>query len=429
MKTIVFILACLGILAMLGDLAFGTAVQEVGEEPREVQLLMWSGAQPFMDTLDKIKEAYEQETGRKLQISTLPWDEMYQKQVTTLAAGDTTYDVIYLAPKWLTEFAEGGYLQSLDDKMDSEVEKALSAGSIEPCMRRGHLYALPKSVSSRFFIYRNDLYRNAGIGSAPTYMEEMVDYGQKIQKLTDGETWGYLAGLRGNIGALTFTIMLNLAAGKMWDDEGYPAFVSPEGIRAVTFMSDLVNKYKITPPAAIGWSSSRFIGNTYNSGEGAQMIEMPEKYNWANDPELSDVVGKSSISINPGFKGSGRRSASRAAYESIAIPSSSNNQEAAWHFIKWFATAKTPNKYWIEYGYPPLATSVLNDPTIQKDIPWLNAFKEQITYPCETWEHVSDFSHRRDIIMEEIEAVLSQAKTPQEALEAASERIKEEVMQ
>jgi len=31
--------------------------------------------------------------------------------------------------------------------------------------------------------------------------------------------------------------------------------------------------------------------------------------------------------------------------------------------------------------------------------------------------------------MEEIEAVLSQAKTPQEALEAASERIKEEVMQ
>jgi len=400
-----------------------------GGSSKPVHLLMWSGAKPFMDTLSEIEKVYEQETGREVEISTLPWDEMHRRQVITLAAGSPTYDVIYLAPKWLTEFAEAGLLEPLDERMTPEVREALVRGSIEPILRNGRLYSLPKTVSSRFFIYRKDLYQEAGIDQPPRYIEEMVEYSKKIQQLTGGKVWGFLAGLRGNIGAVTYVIALNLSGGAMWDEKGYPAFTSAEGVRALTFLLDIVNKYQITPPAAIGWSNSRSIGTAYNTGIGAQMIEMAEKFNWANNPELSNVVGKSGISINPAFKDSGRRSASRAAYESVAIPVCSENKDAAWHFVKWFTTAYSPNKLWIEYGYPPLASSVLVDQQIQKEIPWVEGFREQISYPCPTWEDLSDFTQRRDILMEEIEAALLLAKSPEQALEDAAKRIIKEVIE
>ena len=67
---------------------------------------------------------WEKETGGKVELVQLPWDELFQKTVTALSTGSGEYDVLIFPAPWSGDYMAPGYLepipQEILDKVDME---------------------------------------------------------------------------------------------------------------------------------------------------------------------------------------------------------------------------------------------------------------------------------------------------------------------
>ena len=79
-----------------------------------------------------------------------------------------------------------------------------------------------------------------------------------------------------------------LAAGGKWENNGVPAFNSPQAVKATTLYREL---FKYSPPggATYDWSNAL---EAFRSGKVAFMIESTPFADWMEDPKKSSVVDK-----------------------------------------------------------------------------------------------------------------------------------------
>jgi len=204
------------------------------------------------ETIDVIIDLFEKENPDIIvnQI-TFPYEDYNVKVAASVPAG-VGPNVVNLYYGWLPLYINAGYLQALpEDAFNPEmIEKdffpLVSAAKVD-----GKYYALPTAVRSLALIWNKDLFKKAGLDPEipPKTLDELVEYAQKLttyDKAGNLVEEGLTAELRGQLHHWVREILIRQFGGKPYsDDNRKVTYNDQSGYDALTFFTDLTEKYKV----------------------------------------------------------------------------------------------------------------------------------------------------------------------------------------
>ncbi len=290
-----------------------------------------------MIRMQGLSSEFTDATGIELEWVILEENVLRQRVTQDIATSGGQFDVMtigmYEAPIW----AERGWLVSLDG-----LPEEYDIDDILPAMRAGlshedSLYAAPFYGESSMIMYRTDLMEAAGLEmpDEPTW-DEIADI---AAALTDRDSNINGICLRGRAGwgenmALITTIANSFGA-RWFDEDWTPQLDSPEWLEAVTFYNDLIQNYGPSGAANNGFNENLTL---FQQGRCGMWMDATVAASFVTNPNDSVVADSVGFALAPNKEGVDRRANWLWAW-ALAIPSGTQQEEAAMEFINW-ATSK-----------------------------------------------------------------------------------------
>ncbi|MEZ5796341.1 MAG: sugar ABC transporter substrate-binding protein [Paracoccaceae bacterium] len=267
----------------------------------------------------------------KVEWVTLEENVLRQNVTTDIATGGGQYDVMTIGTYEVPIWGKQGWLVSLND-----LPASYDIDDLLPAIRGGltvdgNLMASPFYGESSMVMYRTDLMQAAGLTmpDAPTW----ADIETAAAAMTDKSAEQYGICLRGKAGwgeNMAFLTAMSNSFGARWFDETWhPQFDQPEWKATLDTYLHLMNEYG--PPGA---SNNGFNENLtlFQQGKCGMWIDatVAASFVTGKDSTVADKVGFALAPDN----GLGKRGNWLWAW-SLAIPASSQKQDAAKAFIAW----------------------------------------------------------------------------------------------
>ncbi len=386
------------------------------------------GGLEYDPAITELALAFEALTGVHVELYPAPAATLLEEASRSLALGESTYDVLDFPPSWtMPDWVNAGWLVPLDDVMPPRMKEQWYQSLIPSTMKDGKTYFIRHQVEFRVLMYRQDLFESAGLAGPPKDWDELVEFAKKLTVDKDGDgnidQWGYAysADPSGETVLETFGSFLNMAGGKLWNEDGSPAFNSPEGEAALQFMVDLVHKHKVTPPGVISYREGPLddllIGGT---------VAMTELDNSLMKRTLDSAPSESVMVTAPIPRNADMVPGKDIFYQgkgiAYCVNSKSKHIEAAkrlavfvgGYMANWFEGA-------VELNFPA-NREVLKSPYLQGRVPF---FTEQMEVAQASREDThADLPLIQDILAKGVTAALQQEKTPKEALDGMVKEMK-----
>lgn len=302
-----------------------------------------------------IAAKFEAETGIKVDLQTLSWDDIRPKLVAALIAGTAPADVTEFDWSWTGQFAAADWYLPLNDAIDAETVKDIAGTSIFTI--GGKLLGVPYTNDFRVMLVNKKHFADAGITEMPKTLAELMADAKIIKEKGIAE---YPVGLplSPTEGASTSWYLLTKAfGGDLFDADFKPAFTTPDsaGYKAMAYEIELL-KAGLVDPAATGLRDAQINDEYFAKGLTSIMISgEPGRLGQMNDPAQSQVAGQVEAILVATESGQTR---SYGLLEALAVPKASPNQGAAIEFVKWF-TSKAWQVENYGNGVLPTRTSAL----------------------------------------------------------------------
>lgn len=283
-----------------------------------------------IDMVDEFNEIYPNIT---MEIDQLPFDQMRDRLIASFQAPDPTYDLIVVDNPWMVDFAQAGFLQPLDARIDSTSDYE-PADFFDPLVDITTVdearYGVPFYNYALGFIYRTDLMEEAGV-KPPEALDELVS---TVQTLNTSEHAGIaMQPQRGYKVFEEWANWLFAAGGSIYDEGGNVTLDTPEARMA---LEAYIEAYETAAPEnSLNWAVDDAV-RSVSSGGSASLIT----YNWnlpvLNDPDgaAGDLAGDFALAPMPGGK-------QALGAWSWALPANSAEPDAAWAFASWVTSPET----------------------------------------------------------------------------------------
>ena len=378
-----------------------------------------------MINMQKVAEAYTEETGVKLNWVSLEEGVLREQVTSDTATGGGQYDIINIGMQEAPIWGAAGWIEPLEFGAEYDVDHML------PAMRNGlshdgTLYAAPFYGESSMVMYRKDLTDAAGVTIADNDSWDNIKAAAAAMHNPDAGVYG--ACLRGKPGwgdNMAFvTTMVNSFGGAWFDADMRPALDTDEWKSAINFYVDLLGTYG--PPGSEGNSFNEILA-LYNEGKCGMWIDATiaasfltvDGVAYAQSPNAGNAVGANWLWA-----------------WAMAVPTGTENTDEAKAFIEW-ATSKAyiqavgnhPDFGW---GSVPTGTraSTYEIPEFQAVAKFAAAEKAAIDsaapeatdikpYVGVQFAAIPEFPEVGTAVAQEIAAALSGAKSVDDALAAA----------
>ncbi|MGW1680677.1 ABC transporter substrate-binding protein [Saccharopolyspora sp. NPDC002376] len=324
-------LAVLAVVALLLSGCAGAGALGAGGRTLVVAIV----SNPQMEDAIALSDQFERDNpGIKLKFVQLPENQARAKITASTATEGGEFDVVMISNYETPQWAANGWLENLQPYIDAS--PGYDAEDFIPSIRDslshdGSMYAVPFYGESSFLAYRKDLFAKAGLTmpERPTW-EQIADFAARLDDKEAGVAGICLRGKPGWGESLApFSTVAN-TFGARWFDENWNAqLTSPEFRAAAQFYVDLVRQH-----GEVGASSAGFTecGTRYGQGEAAMWYDATVMAGTNEDPDSSEVVGKSGYVPAP----VSRTETSGWLYTwSLAMPKVAQDKDAAWRFMRW----------------------------------------------------------------------------------------------
>ena len=355
-----------------------------------------------------------------------------QTLVTPLSGKESTPDVFLMDVAWVGQFAASGWLAPLNnfaskDNYDLSVffKKTLNLADTY----KGNLIALPVYIDAGLLYYRKDLLTKYGYTAPPATWDDLVKMAQKVQageRKNNPKFWGFVWQGKQYEGLVCdFLEYIVSNGGNILDKDGNPVLNSPNNIKALTFMRNLIWKYEVSPPNTYTEMTEEPVRTTFQSGNA--LFERNWPYAWglhnAND---SPVKGKVGIAPLPYF--SGGESAATLGGWHIGMNAYSKRKEAAWKFIKFVESFDTEKGFAMNLGWNPGRQDVYDDPDVIAKAPYLKDLRK-VFVGAVPRPSVPYYTKLSDVIQRYVNAAIANKMDPKEALDKAQAEVKDLIKQ
>jgi multiple sugar transport system substrate-binding protein len=385
----------------------------------------------WTDAIEPLLPDFEALTGMTVKFDTLSEDTYFQKAVTELSSGSGAHDVLMVGNQQVGQYMNSGWLEPMNDYFanpaltdlewydkDDLLQSGLKAGSVGDTQ-----FALPIGAEAEILMYRKDIFEEQGI-QVPTTYDELYDV---AMTLNSDDMAGYVSrGKRGLDVIWEWTGYLLSYGGRYFDENGMPAFNSPEGVAATQMYADLLNN--AGPEGTINWSWMECSQN-FAQGNSAMYVEAGG-IGPVVDAEENPVYGKVGYATMPQFED--KPVIPNYWFWMIGMPAGGENKDAAFLFIEW-ATSKTLGKPLSAGGSSPARSSVWSSEEI---LTWANpewaaaslAALDQVQPKLVPYDR-ADYPEIVDAISAEINNVQEGVKTAQQAMDDAAVKVEKIVSQ
>jgi multiple sugar transport system substrate-binding protein len=276
----------------------------------EVNVLTFTGPQ-IAEPLQRRGPDFTALTGAKINVTIVPFSDLYQKILTDMATGTNAFDAFVFAPQWMVDYITPGYLEDMTDRVAGDA--ALQWEDVAPFFRDfsatygGRIYTIPLDGDFHMVYYRTDL---EGLQPPETWEDYIniakafhgkdlngdgdPDFGSCISKKRAAQAYWFIYSI-----AASFIQSQGTSQGVFFDTETMKPLVDNEAFRAA------MNIYKETtqygPPDELNLD----VGDTrslFVTGRCALSMDWGDIGTLAIDPANSKVIDKVGAVILPGSK-------------------------------------------------------------------------------------------------------------------------------
>lgn len=297
-------------------------------------------------------------------------DTSHDMLVTSLAAGESIYDVFSCNVIWPAEFSQAGYCLAIDRFLENgtiDLEQ-YSQGYVDAYTFQGKMWGMPWYGNVGQLYYRTDI-----IDTPPTTWEELIDM-SKAHVGEGGATVGYVmqaAQYEGLVcNALEF---IGSYGGTVVDGNGNIT-INNDGVRnALTMMKQIVDA-GIVPENFSAFMENE-CQNMFSNGEAIFMRTWPGYYATATNPEASKVADNVGVTVLPaGDAGS----AATLGGWGWMINSNSEHPQAAWDFIQFVAGPEGQKINALVASQPPTYMALYDDADVLAANPHFANMRESL---------------------------------------------------
>ena len=364
---------CLAI-GLIGSLVLGTGVVSA----QKVKTINGGLEAGFMsDGASLVAPDFEKaHPNIKITVVPIPYTAFRQKVIQELSAGSGAFDIVggylelnasYISAGWVTPLdgyiAESGL--DTNDFIPSFYNIGTLFGKASELNPAGKVYGLPFNGDVMMLIFRKDLYALNGL-TPPRTWEQFVKNVTTLNRPQDDLYGLALSGARANDSHVMFdfySFALNMDGTLPLGKGNQPQMDSSGNARALQLYTDLVNKYKVTPP---GVREYRYAEKNaaVAQGKAAHMIQwMLACAGELEDPDQSRVSGKIGYTTMPG-------GGSVVGGWSILIADVCQYPKEAFEFLK-FLSIDSDTRISLAYGKGPVLRSSAQDPEMIKKYPYI----------------------------------------------------------
>ncbi|WP_448956024.1 ABC transporter substrate-binding protein [Labrys neptuniae] len=350
---------------------------------------------PWFDSFRKTVEAYESETGNKVELDVNPFGGTLEKQRNSVRAGQGQYDILIMNSGWFAEMYTGGFVEAIADidpgfKLDPEVftlgdtiyynaaKKSLTAD--------GKLMSIPVSPLIPMLYYRGDLYRQAGLSAPKTFAELEANAG-KLHK-PPGMYGIVQRGARGPASvSYDFYPYLYGYGGRIFKDQSAGDYTvtlnSPEGREALDYYIRLAKTVGHPKTAA---NDQAQVIQAMLTGHAAHIMMVISAWSQMDDPEKSIVADKIEFAPPPSAPGLPTAPGLGHWLAGISRNVPDDRKRAAVEFLRWFQT-KAAQLETAKAGGIPVHAGVYREPIAdERKYRWMKPLAEALPHAVNNYQ-------------------------------------------
>ena len=290
-----------------------------------------------------------------IEIQAVASNDIYTRLAAMATSPDELPTMFFTSADQIPTLYDLGLTEDLNNYMTDEDKALWTDGVIESGIINGDLTYIPVSLQPTDIIYRIDRFEEAGL-EIPTTWDEFIECAKALTKDTDGDgvvdQWGFgMVGSNDSSGQSRFMSYL-------WSN-GYECAYEEDGewktdIAATPEFIDVFSKWTSMNadglvPIGITEVNYSTAANYFAMGYTSMFLTGPNALGvaYSSNPDLRGKLGS--------FKIPGEYSGTMLGAEGYAISSYASDAEkqAAYEFIKFFATADTEYKFWQSSGKIP----------------------------------------------------------------------------
>ncbi len=288
----------------------------------------------------------------------------------------------------------------------------------------GKIYSIPWQRSTIIMYYNKDAFRAAGLDpeTPPANWEQLVEYAQKLtirDEAGNVKQWGVQVSTNDPFTFSPFAMQNSADGENLMTPDGKTALFNTQGnIDALQFLVDLGQKYKVMPEGVIVWadSTSNFMAGT------AAMLYM-------SSGSLTNVLNNTDFEVGTAFLPAGKRYGSATGGANFYIMDGISDEKlaATWKFIRWMTEPERAAQWSIDTGYVATRKSCFDLDLLKNyfaAVPQAETAGNQLVYAGSELM-LYDNTRCWDILKNAIDAAMTLAKTPEQALADAQEEVDE----
>ncbi len=398
-----------------------------------IEIEFWHGlGGPIGDALDEMVNEFNK-THPQITVKAISmgrYEALSQKLMAAIAAG-TQPELAQTYESWTTKFIKGDAIVPMEDfvngpyglspeEIDDIYPVFIKSSTID-----GKLWQFPFNKSVRVMYYNKDRFYQVGLDTdkPPRTWTEFTDVCKKLTEDKDKDGIPEKYGTSFSLSVWQFENLLLQAGGEIMNEDNTKVmFNSAAGIKALNFLNDLLNKYKVAYlSTGYDWQND-FLSGKVGIVEGtsvslAYMKKGGIHFHFGVAPIPYDKTKRSVIS-----------GTNVVIFRNEKDPKSAEKQKAAWEFIKWFTSPKQTAKWSLLTYYMPVRRSALQDERMQKrfaELPGLKGIYEQLDYATVEPQIEAWYLARKYLSEHVLEKVIRGQLTPKQALENAERQMME----
>jgi multiple sugar transport system substrate-binding protein len=322
----------------------------------------WNAGHSFATYAGVIKQFETDHPGWTVNWQRFQWPDLRTKLVADFAVGNPP-DLVEEPGGWVQEFGQQGLITSLNDDIAKD-GKAMGypddwqAYTVKRNMVGDQYYGVQVHLTCATLVYNVDLLKAAGFDKPPTNWEE-------FRKVAAATAKGGKFGFAPNPNYDYYWPWLFQAGADYYDPKtNKVTFDSPDAIRAVQFLSDLVHKDRSAPVPVAG-ADYEGPGKLFTAGRAAMIITGP----W----DVSTIkTGNPNLKWDVAPSLTDKTQATIAGGTSLFIPKAAKHPAEAWDLLKRFVAldtelaASVPNGMTMPRKSWAAEAKVKADPTLSK---------------------------------------------------------------
>ena len=300
---------------------------------------------------DELLAQFEEETGIKVIVNEVGWDDIRDKIAIAATGGSAVADVVEVDWSWVGEFYAADWLEPLEL---SEEEMA-DMPTLDTFTIADQVLAVPYANDYRLSYYNKDLFEEAGITEEPQTWDEVYESAKALKEAGVSE-YPFAIPLNAEESAATSLMWLAYTMnGVVFNDDN--TLNKESVLAALEFENKLIQEELIDPAdkSSSGMDAYRRI----LSGDAAFTTGPTSFVARSNDPEQCSVIGQIQPVLVPG--GEEKSPLTMPLPEAVGVTKFSKNKEAAETFVKWYTSPEIQAELFDRNSTIPTHNNVLED--------------------------------------------------------------------